>query len=1180
MTDNRSRIKLALQSLQGDGFGDRAVGLLNILGYHSTRVVDEAPMQPEEFVEMYTAKSAKSESTKSEDVFVSEARSVQVLFQVTDSEMGGQTRLDATSYDKSMNKSFLFVAVELKRITYPRGRYAAFTREINKRLKIPAVILFRTPDSKCTLGFIHRREGIRDPGHHVLERVSLVREISSLNPHRAHVDILHSLSMLERLGWIVNNRKRRNFDGLHDAWLAALDTEELNKRFYRDLYDWFERAAVQASLPKNIRPQEHMLRLITRLLFVWFVKQKELVNNCLFNERYVKDILVRYDSGGDSYYRAILQNLFFATLNTEIGRRGFGDTNTSYHYKHEIKDIEALLELFNQTPFINGGLFDCMDEEDNRTDYFVDDISERHGYSIPNRLFFEDGHNPGLITILNKYHFTVEESTPLEQEVALDPELLGKVFENLLAAYNPETWGTVRKQTGSYYTPREVVDYIVDKTLAASLAGKICNSAESAEVVKEKMQKLLDYSTIPNDLELTDEERDDIVRAISEIKILDPAVGSGAFPMSVLHKLTLILNRIDPENKIWMKLQTDTAKRRASEIFEKVDTCQREEQLQQTNTIFERYSDDFGRKLYLIQNNIYGVDIQSIAIQITKLRFFISLAIEQDMDNTNPDDNYGVQPLPNLETRFVAANTLVPLNKSAQQTIGQTDDDVKRLESDLIDNREQYFLASRPETKSRCRDNDARLRNQLANAVNKAGDAGYVDKMAKWDPYDQNHISDWFDSKYMFGIPNGFDCVIGNPPYRRQEAITGKQHMQLPVPNSLELQDHTISSKADLYVYFFYHSLNILRNDGYLGFITSDSWLFVNYAGNVQRTFLSYSRIISLERPDSAVFADPDVRTVMMFLERTDEIPSGHMVRFASGPDYKPLLIRQADIKPGRWLEYFGDVLLKTDRKMVSLQQVSRVWRGTTTGHDNFFILDMKTVQKYGIDDKYLTATLKKNVAGVVLRHATTHYLLTVSDSKGVLSGAPDGKPVMEYLKLGDGKVYPKKGKDIKQTRIRHLKSVKAHKPYWYTLRMPNPPPIIISRIVDRRLKAYENQGEFVPKDNFACVRPNNNAHTNALLAYMSSSWFALQAERIGRAAGGGALQLVITDFKQMPVPDLAKIDLTLLDNAWLKYRENLDLEQLDATVFAFLGFGKDQAKAIQTKLVETIDRRRAAAKP
>ena len=291
------------------------------------------------------------------------------------------------------------------------------------------------------------------------------------------------------------------------------------------------------------------------------------------------------------------------------------------------------------------------------------------------------------------------------------------------------------------------------------------------------MQKVLDYFNISNDPELTDRERDQTVRAISEIKILDPAVGSGAFLMSVLHKLTLVLNRIDPENKIWIKLQIGIAKKRAGTIFEKADTSQREEQLRQTNTVFERYSDDFGRKLYLIQNNIYGVDIQPIAIQITKLRFFISLAIEQETNSTDPEDNYGIQPLPNLETRFVVANTLVPLNKPAQRTIGQTDYDVKRLESELTYNREQYFLASHPEIKARCRDRDTKLRHQLASAVNKFGNAGYVNEMAEWDPYDQNHSSGWFDAKYMFGISDGFDNVIGNPPYLRQEDISGKQYM-------------------------------------------------------------------------------------------------------------------------------------------------------------------------------------------------------------------------------------------------------------------------------------------------------------------------------------------------------------------------------------------------------------------
>lgn len=1168
---DRSRIKSALQYLLGDGFGDRAAKLLNVLGYNSTRVVDEMPVQSKEFIETYTT-STKS-STKSEDAFVSEARSVQVLFQVTDSEMDGQARLDTASYDKSMNKSFLFVAVELQRTTYSRGRYASFTREINKRLKIPAVVLFRTPDSKCTLGFVHRREGIRDPSHHVLERVSLIREINSLTPHRAHVDILHSLSMPERLEWIVNNRKRRNFDGLHDAWLAALDTEELNKRFYRDLYDWLERAVEQASLPTNIQPQEHMLRLITRLLFVWFVKQKGLVNNYLFNEHEVRDILVCYDSGGDSYYRVILQNLFFATLNTEIGRRGFGDTNTSYHYKHEIRDAEALLRLFNQTPFVNGGLFDCMDEEDNRTDYFVDDISERRGYSIPNWLFFGDGYNPGLVTILNKYHFTVEESTPLEQEVALDPELLGRVFENLLAAYNPETRDTVRKQTGSYYTPREVVDYIVDKTLAVSLAGKACNSAEAVE---EKTQKLLDYSAIQDDVKLTYKERNGMVRAISEIKILDPAVGSGAFLMSVLNKLTLVLNRIDPENKIWMKLQKDMARERVGRIFESADTDQREKQLQQTNMMFKRYSGDFGRKLYLIQNNIYGVDIQPIAIQIAKLRFFISLAIEQDVSDTNPQDNYGVQPLPNLETRFVAANTLVPLIKTGQQTIGQTDDDIQRLESELADNREQYFLANSPETKTRCRSNDESLRNQLAEAVNRAGDAGYVNEMIKWDPYDQNHSSDWFDAKYMFGV-SGFDAIVGNPPYIRHQDIINKAELQVV---GGWLDGVTIPSMSDYSIYFWLHSLNNIKKCGVLGFISSDGWMSGDYGEPLRSVFVNMCDIRLLARPDFRVFVDAAIRTIICVVGRGRSTGDVALVDARTLNDLTGTrrYIEQSSLGSEKWNIHFEYAPPEPNIPMTKLASTGNVKRGKNTGHNPYFVLDGQTIQKHNIASVFLVPLISHDMQeGLVYGKCAVRWLLNVSQTKSELLLLEEGRHVLKYIMEGEHTmVKPRKGKDRSLRPISKLSGVIGRK-LWYNLQLGNAPAAFLSRFAGERHKFYENGGDIYAQDNFECYTPSNERHVRPMLAYLACSWFGLYQELHGHPAGAGALQFRTNDYKNAPCPDFAvmsDMDMKRWSTAWHRYCEDLNRHTLDDAVMSLLGLSDSDTKEVRDALDSIIKKR------
>ena len=264
----------------------------------------------------------------------------------------------------------------------------------------------------------------------------------------------------------------------------------------------------------------------------------------------------------------------------------------------------------------------------------------------------------------------------------------------------------------------------------------------------------------------TADDSERIVRAIAETKALDPAVGSGAFPMGILHKLTLALNRLDRDNDLWRGVQREIAAKRAAAAFDTADQRERDAELREISDTFERYrGTDFGRKLYLIQNSIYGVDIQPVATQIAKLRFFISLAIEQQ-PNGDPSDNYGIRPLPNLETRFVAADTLLALEKPAQLALGQTGE-VQRLESELAANRERYFHANNRQAKADCRDRDKELRQQLAAALQSAGfPAASASQVAGWDAFDQNaDAANWFDPEYMFGAADGFDVVIANPPY-------------------------------------------------------------------------------------------------------------------------------------------------------------------------------------------------------------------------------------------------------------------------------------------------------------------------------------------------------------------------------------------------------------------------------
>ena len=869
---NKEAIKSALAAITTGDFLDNTKTLLATLGYKSDKTADLFG-SVDEFLDEY---DAPNPNTKSEQEFRQHVKSVQFIFQFTSDEIEDdpqQTKLfESTSFDKGNYHSFIFCAVELKENDYSRTKYAEFTREINKRLVTPTVVFFRV-GNKMTVAFADRRPNLTDESLDVLGQVTLIKDIRSSNPHRAHLDILSELSLESCVKWINDNDKEENFDGLLAAWLAKLDTEELNKQFYRKLFAWYEWVLETAKFPTDenrvIKPEEHVIRLITRLLFIWFIKEKGLVTEALFNRHDVLELLNEDNlENGDSYYRAVLQNLFFATLNTEIDKRTFstedyaGNRNFSrYRYKKQMRAPDKLLSLFTQTPFINGGLFDCQDTFEAPKDggYRIDCFSDvdYKKISIPNHLFFDS--NRGLIPLLEHYKFTVEENTPIDQEVALDPELLGRVFENLLAAFNPETGETARKQTGSYYTPRAIVDYMVDEVLVASLSEK-CEPTEGNEIAwEERLHYLFDYAKVCDDASIwfDDRETADIVKTISELKILDPAVGSGAFPMGVLHKLTLALRRLDPDNTRWEALQRSIAVKRSEAAYNTQDQQERNEELTEISGTFERYRDsDFGRKLYLIQNSIFGVDIQPIACQIAKLRFFISLAIEQEKDSTA--DNFGIKPLPNLETRFIAANSLIGF--SLQRTL--TSVTAANLEQELRKNREQYFHATTRRRKRECKEEDERLRAELATELQELGmNSEDAEKIAEWDIYDQNASADWFDPEWMYGITDGFDVVIGNPPYIQLQRDGGRL---ADLYQSCGFD--TFTRMGDIYCLFYEKGHKLLNSTGHLCFITSNKWMRAGYGKKMRNYFILYTQPVQLLDMGPDVF-DATVDTNILLLQ-------------------------------------------------------------------------------------------------------------------------------------------------------------------------------------------------------------------------------------------------------------------------------------------------------------------------
>lgn len=594
---------------------------------------------------------------------------------------------------------------------------------------------------------------------------------------------------------------------------AAFSVEALTKQFYKDLFDWYQWAVEPSSnitFPNNITTEDDdrddietkVIRMITRIMFVWFIKQKNLVPDRLFDIDFLTTILKDFDPYSTTvgnYYNAILQNLFFGTLNRAIkdedgNTRKFAssskrDVKTLYRYAEMFSiSEEEVVNLFAEVPFLNGGLFECLDKTKyadgveqcynfdgfSRNDGRFADGRFKHRAIVPNNLFFEP--EKGLISILGRYNFTIEENSPEEQQVALDPELLGKVFENLLGAYNPETKETARNQSGSFYTPREIVNYMVDESLIAYLGG-------NAFV----------RSLFRNDFTFDKTKTDDyqkIAEKLKAVKVLDPACGSGAFPMGLLNRMIDILERISPDERI------------------------------------------YDLKLSVIENCLYGSDIQSIAAQITKLRFFISLICDCEKDASKP--NFGIPTLPNLETKFVSANSLIAKKKRPAQGNLFENPEIEPTKNELAEIRHKHFSARSASTKHRLREKDQALREKLAKLLSDDDNFAPEDakQLAAWNPYDQNAVSPFFDPEWMFGVADGFDIVIGNPPYIQLQNNSGEL-AQLYEGCGYS----TFARTGDIYCLFYERGWQLLKKYGHLCYITSNKWMRAGYGEKTREFF-------------------------------------------------------------------------------------------------------------------------------------------------------------------------------------------------------------------------------------------------------------------------------------------------------------------------------------------------------
>jgi adenine-specific DNA-methyltransferase len=629
--------------------------------------------------------------------------------------------------------------------------------------------------------------------------------ISISNPKRNSFVLGPSAKTKTPTKLLLNSGKVQNLQELQDRF----SIEVVNKEFFADVARLYrnlvgdhskenlsnglkqEILRIPESINIELAKQQFAVRLIGRLVFCWFLRQK----------KSQKDVPLLpndfFDTSGisKSFYHEKLEPLFFETLNKPVSDRS----------------SEFSGEPYSSVPYLNGGLF--YPKVGHGGDYYEGTAGDSQDVVVSNSWFVD------FFELLDRFNFTVDENSSFDTDLSVDPEMLGRIFENLLAEINPDTGEAARKSTGSFYTPRSVVDYMVDRTIFAFLK-------EKTDVSDSKLRSLISYDQM-DDLEnpLLDEEKKEVALSLLNFKVLDPACGSGAFPIGILQKVVWIQQQVDPNAEIWLENQLSGL---STEL-------QKHLRMQVKNENF-----DYLRKLGVIRESLFGVDVQPIATEMSRLRCFLTLIVEENVKDGA--ENRGIQPLPNLEFKFITANSLMDLSEVDEETSNYPSMfDDNKLVLELKDMRDQYFTST-GKSRIKIMDSFTKVQKEMQSNLNTLQfgmTSKAFRKLADWDPFGVDGV-DWFDADWMFGLSK-FDAVICNPPYVGEK---GHKEMFREIRNS-GLRDF-YQGKMDLFYFFFHLALDHTNEKGIITFITTNYFPTALGARNLRNDLKARSSVLEI----------------------------------------------------------------------------------------------------------------------------------------------------------------------------------------------------------------------------------------------------------------------------------------------------------------------------------------------
>jgi type I restriction-modification system DNA methylase subunit len=547
---------------------------------------------------------------------------------------------------------------------------------------------------------------------------------------------------LERLDNIYAKRGRYVLNDLRDAF----SVDALSNEFFKDYHFHYDRIVDELARQgkSGATYHDYVKKMLGRIVFLHFLQKKGWLDGNLY---FLRDMFFFSPHQAD-FLDQVLEPLFFGIFNTEQNKR-------VALFKERKWDTE-LLKQWQSLPYLNGGLFE-------------EDAIDRMRISLPAKLF-ED-----LFRYLASYNFTVDENDPDDAEIGVDPEMLGKIFESLLED---------NKAKGAFYTPKEIVRYMCKESLIAYLSSKLPDVNDSivrAFVESHEMQPELEPY------------RDTLDQALRDVKICDPAIGSGAFPMGLLNELWRCREALEPTgSRVALKKE-------------------------------------------IIENNIYGVDIERGAIDIARLRFWLSIVVDSEQP----------EALPNFDYKFMQGNSLIEscqgcdLSRIAGKTVGRPSTSTQLvigLDSDLSRKNLQRLLREYFSVTDHQKKADMRQAiNEEVKTLIRESLGGTISALAKLNALDPSANQEfflwhtWFKDIFDGG---GFDIVIGNPPY-----ISTKERSE----EEKEKLNSVFGFVDDLYHHFIICGFNLLKNDGIISMITSDTYFTTFTKRSLRKKFLDNS---------------------------------------------------------------------------------------------------------------------------------------------------------------------------------------------------------------------------------------------------------------------------------------------------------------------------------------------------